>query len=319
MLGDRSTVGAISNQFGDARAMPCLLIPEPLMQLILNSSWRRLIILARWHPAMNPGLDKRRCDPQGCLQNWPPRDAAVFQHVGEHEIFDEFTQTGSSFEAGAINRFGETLDRWSCDIIDASKTAEERDERLGTLRQMQDTFNYWMESLTYENSSGKFRHSSRKLLQAIKTASMLTGGAKRLQEVVARSLALALPPAFQASFLHYTASAGDELLDHDVSAELGAKIPSASLVQRYEFSLDLAISLLERVMKDADPDVARFGMADSSGMGDYNILWSMYVEIKKERLVATWQAALALKLQTEAYIKQLKAEHGDDVDDIHAV
>lgn len=102
----------------------------------------------------------------------------------------------------------------------------------------------------------KYKYTSDKLLKAVRLALRLRGGALALEEVVARSLALALPLHLQGSFLQ---SYSDEARLRD------SLLPSRTLVQRSEIALDIAILLLSRSMFSSQS--YRFALSDASPLG----------------------------------------------------
>jgi hypothetical protein len=210
------------------------------------------------------------------------------------------------------------LSRFTNDIIDSAHGDDERATRVHELRDAHATLNYWQDSFQDMNEPqmSKFKHSSRKLIQAIKSASLLRGGGKRLSEMVARVLTMALPPAFHEAFMHYASHEGDELLQARLSKDMDEAIPSPSLINRYELCLDLAISMLQRLIKERSPagSLIKFGLTDASPMAGYDWLWSMFIEIRRERLISTWQSVMFIKRSTEQYISTIKSSLPEGVE-----
>ena len=93
----------------------------------------------------------------------------------------------------------------------------------------------------------RFKHDARILLQTIRLASSLKGGADTVAATIGESLSMALPESMQESFLTEISVPGDELKETPVDLKLLKKLPSAALVRRYEFSVDLAILRLTRL------------------------------------------------------------------------
>jgi hypothetical protein len=57
----------LASVLGDADPLqlPCLLIPEPLLQLLARRQWTRLLLCIRWHATLRFDMDGRRCKLQG--------------------------------------------------------------------------------------------------------------------------------------------------------------------------------------------------------------------------------------------------------------
>jgi hypothetical protein len=148
-----------------------------------------------------------------------------------------------------------------------------------------------------------FRHSSKKLLQVIRLVLKLRGGSSTLADVIAKSLALALPSFMQPAFLNDIS---------DLVADVKAAMPSAALVRRYELALDAAMMLLQRKAAEADradgSSCIRMGLTDLSPMAGFDWLWSEYHEIRQDNLVATFQAVVSLTCAIAGHVRDREPE-----------
>ena len=111
------------------------------------------------------------------------------------------------------------------------------------------------------------RHSAGKLFQCLKAAAVLKSGPLGLCDTVESCLRIAAP-AFLVPAVTHKLRSGSR---HD-------RLPSSSLLRRYEICLDVAITL---IAKDREPLLfARYGHADSSPMAGYDWFWMQRVEIR---------------------------------------
>ena len=127
---------------------------------------------------------------------------------------------------------------------------------------------------------GRFLHGSRKLLECIRLSALLKGGARSLVEVMERSLLACAPRLITADVLAGMRSK---------SVAKAAKVGSASLLSRYELSLDLALMMCSKSLW-ASQDWTRFGHADSSPMGGYDWLWSQHLQVPTGSLTRCFMA-----------------------------
>jgi hypothetical protein len=150
-------------------------------------------------------------------------------------------------------------------------------------------------------------------LNTIKLASLLKGGASTIAETIGKSLAIALPPIMQEEFLKTISQPGDELMEIELDIDLKKKLPSASLVQRYQLALDLAIMELTKERYRKLPKTIKFGLADSSPIAGYDWIWSMYYEIRNDKVIEVWKAVMCLTRAIEAYVAELHRNHGGEL------
>ena len=75
-----------------------------------------------------------------------------------------------------------------------------------------------------------------------------------------------------------------------------SSLGSASLIQRYELSLDVALLLLQRRMESAYGNrVVRVAWTDSSPIAGYDWIWSQYHAIAQVDVLKTFQAVQKLQ------------------------
>lgn len=144
--------------------------------------------------------------------------------------------------------------------------------------------------LRLKAQSTQYRHDSLKLLRSVRLACRLRGGGGALEDIVKRSLALALPSGFHSAYLQGTGERGaGEPSGLDVS------LPSASQIRRSELSLDIAIILLTRRRNAFNLSAVRSCLIDSSPLAGYGWIWSQYAEVAMARLVETFEAFCSLR------------------------
>jgi hypothetical protein len=154
-----------------------------------------------------------------------------------------------------------------------------------------------------DGEGSRFRHNSKCLLQAIRLAANLRGGASSLEDVITQSLAASLPPFLQRSFLD------------DVSGRLKPEVvkhpPSATSIRRNELALDVGLMLLQREasIKCSTSPCFRVGWADSSPIAGYDWIWSEYHEIAHRDVLACFEAVVSLAAATKSF-----AEHRESVE-----
>ena len=118
------------------------------------------------------------------------------------------------------------------------------------------------------------------MLSAVQLASRIKSGPGGLVDVVAQSLALALP-----EFLRFQFVARVSKPHAGTVSSLG----SASLIQRYELSLDVALLLLQRRIESAYGNrVGRVAWTGSSPIVGYEWIWSKYHAIAQVFVLKTF-------------------------------
>lgn len=83
--------------------------------------------------------------------------------------------------------------------------------------------------------------------------------------------------------------------------------PAASLLRRYEFSLDVALILLERQRsQETLGKLMRFSWSDSPPMGGFDWSWSQYHEVHIDDLAELFDAIIFLSDETKAFNERLQ-------------
>ena len=184
---------------------------------------------------------------------------------------------------------------------DVDATAASREVCVKQMHAMAATFSRWGMSwrsclgqlVLPTGSASRFKHESAKMLQTIRLATSIRGGASNLIDILSKSLASVLPGFMQAAFLN-------DILD--LSDDVKKSLPSTSLIQRYELSLDIALLLLQREVS-RNTEVVRVAWADSSPMGGFDWLWSEYHEVDKSKLASTFHAVTLLANGVRTFVE----------------
>ena len=162
-----------------------------------------------------------------------------------------------------------------------SATQEKFESVVATLR-------HWSDSLQGNafQQGARYKYTSTVMLECVKMAYMLKGGAESLRRVI---------EAAMRCVMHTSAPASAET----------APLPSPALIRYYELSLDIAI--IKTLQKFGGRDWKRFNLADSSPQGGFDWLWSQHRVLRGSAILDTFKAAQSLILATAA-----AATAGDD-------
>ena len=213
---------------------PCLLLPEAIVQLMERNQWTKLVLLTRWHPVLFDHLDgRRRVQIPGPISGWPSPVAPVWEFSGKHRESDNIAGA-LPFNAETCRSFAEDLGEFAPRLLEGARGDAEQERLRATLERMHASLHTWMNAFGHKAPRAKFQHDSRTLLQAIKQSSLLKGGAKKLCESIARSLAMALPKIMQDEFLRSVSEDGDEFKEIYLNDKLEKEMPSSTLTRRYE-------------------------------------------------------------------------------------
>ena len=136
----------------------CLLVPEPIMQLVLKRQWTNLLLLVRWHNTMRGNADRRRMRCLGPIADWPSSSAAVWNNVGKHSTLE--MGDALSLNADTCDLFATNVSLWYPELIEKAGADEQRREaRDDLLRVMHTTFKSWQDALRKnEVTRKKIRH-----------------------------------------------------------------------------------------------------------------------------------------------------------------
>lgn len=279
-----------------ADSLPVLLLPWPLAFLVLQKQWSRILLLVRWHGTLNEF--RHRNHGPGPLPQWPPEGSIVWQHGGE----DDSSLVPSLCDAppltdAALERLSDIVRGWVPALLEGAPPSLCAREEILSVVTVLDRWRFsWRQAMGMLNVSGggtRFRHNSAKLLDCIRLSKDLSGGPSSLVNVVAQSLALALPEFLRQPFLSHITQPNERLREIT---------PSPTLIQRHEVSLDVALMLLAR--QSSATDCIRVGWSDSSPLAGYDWLWSQFHEIPLSKVVQCHRAVSALQQGTEAFVRQ---------------
>ena len=205
----------------DANSLPMLLLPWPLAFLVSKRKWSRLLLLARWHRSFRLHRQRVRYGP---LAAWPPAEASVWNQLGQDEGRADMEDV-PPLTADALADLGQSVRQWAPIILEGAAPPDNARQTLEAAAAQLDGWRFtWQQAmgmLAMRGGGGRYRHDARKLLSAIQLCSRAKAGPSGLADIVAKSLALALPEFLRAPLVD---SVGKP------SPELASRLPSASLV-----------------------------------------------------------------------------------------
>lgn len=262
-----------------ADSIPCLLLPEALCHLVARGLWKSLVCTGTWVAAL------RKQGFPSPFGDWPDEEwmQRVCGLVHPPDLSTPFSSEACREIVSAIREF-------------AGKARGIDPDAQMRLSDAVDTVGGWALSLegargyVYTDIGKKSVHDSAVLIECIRAARFVGGGASRLKEAACMQIRAVLPP-----------SLGPSLAEE---VQQSRTIPSSSALQRHELGLDMSLMLLERRRKESGPAVVRFGWADSSPQGDHNWLWLQHHSIPVESLVPTMYAVFDLALSMESLVAE---------------
>ncbi len=92
--------------------IPVLLVPAPIAELIFAGHWSTLLILVRWHAALNlnsvrPGFGSNL----GPISAWPPAEAEVWNSVGRNVNYGDGPIDSMTHET--LSDVSQSIRRWA--------------------------------------------------------------------------------------------------------------------------------------------------------------------------------------------------------------
>ena len=160
-------------------------------------------------------------------------------------------------------------------------------------------------------SASNLKYHTGQLLEYLRLCPLLKGGASTLSTVISKCLRSELPPFLYAS-----------VFETDNST-LKRKPPSASMLQRYQFVLDLALLDVQRKrsrkLNAPDPKrrPVRWPLHDSSPLCGFDWLWSQFAEVDQAMLIDLFEAVEDLTNLINSFVaQQAEAAEADDRDQI---
>ena len=170
--------------------------------------------------------------------------------------------------------------RWSAGALQAlhGQHAAAEAERMRTAVTR---LEYWSSSLAEARGESealcqghRWRYTSECLLDSIRLALKLKGGASQLEHVLLKAIKLVAPDILVGALERRLSTPG--------------AVAGSSTVRFHELTLDLA--LVEMRIRNYSADAIRFLWSDSSQQLGYDLLWAQYHEIQREQLVPTFKA-----------------------------
>ena len=147
-----------------------------------------------------------------------------------------------------------------------------------------------------------FKYNSEIVLECVRLASYLKGGANALREVVERSILMALPHSLVAGFV--AAMQNNE-----------RQLPSPSLLRMSELCFDVALLTYERERsREIHGSRAIFSMSDSSPVANYDWLWSFQSEVLFSDLHRVFQSFLSVANFLETHCAEIRSEEMESGD-----
>lgn len=192
----------------NADDIPVLLLPFPIALLACHQQWRKLLVLARWHPQINLEHDCRTKATKlhGPIAAWPPSESPVWEHVGRN-LEEHWRLAETPLTASSLATIASELRRWAPAILSAQEPENVAGERQA-LEECVGRLQSWSTSLLEvsgvlhkSRQASKFRHDSKQLIECLRFSRYLSGGADHLVAALERALALSLPPALVGEFL----------------------------------------------------------------------------------------------------------------------
>ena len=264
----------------DANCVPVITVPYPIAFLIMEGRWSRILLLVRWHQDLHLHRCRRHSLSQtGPLAGWPPPGSAAWSRCGASEPPVDL-QDIPALDVNALLEISGSVRQWAPSILAGSAGEACREELERVLTRLDKWTFSWQQAMGMLNlprGASAFRHDSRKLLSAVRMSAHLKGGPRSLVDVLAKSLALALPEFLRADFIAHTLKP--------------TTLPSRATIQRGELALDVALMLLQRLREQSHgQNVIRIAWADSSPLAGYDWIWSQYHEIPVRDLPLTFKA-----------------------------
>lgn len=260
-----------------ADCIPCLLVPEAIAHLIARGMWTNLLCTGTWVTAL------RKQGFPAPFGDWPD-DQWMQRLCG---VFDP-PDSSTSFSAEACRDLLSSIREFAGEARGVDPDVQMR------LSDAADTLDGWALALegargyVYTDIGKKRVHDSAVLIECIRAARFLGGGASRLKESACMQIRAVLP-----------SNLGPSLAEE---VKLSTAIPSSSALQRHELGLDASLMLLERRRNDSGSSLVRFGWADSSPQGEHNWLWIQHHSMRVEELVPTMHAVFSVAASMDSFV-----------------
>jgi hypothetical protein len=97
-----------------AKDVPVILFPAPIVHLLFCGAWSRLLLLVRWHAALQLHTSRKGRRSPGPIHGWPPEDAVVWANVGRYANrdsgpLDALTHTMLSDMSNSVRQWARSL------------------------------------------------------------------------------------------------------------------------------------------------------------------------------------------------------------------
>jgi hypothetical protein len=285
-----------------ADRLPMMALPFPFVALLKLGLWTHVLFLIRWHFNLGKRLQTgRQRIYVGPLPDYPLVASPLWKLQGMH-VSEPNARPAMPMSSQTFADISLCLKHCQAEIHQQQPNFD-----VAKFVRMLDSWASSTDGAANKQESAN-RHGSEKLLECIRLCRFLKGGPATLHAVVARSISLELPPDMRS-------------LCVDSAGKLINKPPSASILRRYEFALDVGLVVLQRMRSvKMSSSVVHFSLADSSPMCGYDWIWSQYHEIEKDKLVEVFDAVVNLTASIVGYCNRVEELSGPALDeDMHDV
>lgn len=175
--------------------LPILAVPCPLAILVATGRWRQLIVLTRWHKGLDMWARRRGAARRaGPIPGWPPADASVWEHIGEHEPPQQVGDTSSDMTLEKLDHLAIVFRRLMVASAADAQLLEDAGDALGLL----DSWRGGLQSVFCPEASGswspvsRFKYDAATMLECIRLCNLFRSGPQSAAVAAAIMLILLL-------------------------------------------------------------------------------------------------------------------------------
>ena len=310
---------AVKDVLGDvvdsSASLLCLMLPQQVLELVMRSAWKELLVLARFYIHARCGFPREgrlwRVDSMPTLLPGYP----TLQWI-RHALTDASLPTSAPapLTSSALRSVALQLQQWAPRIAPASggDPDEPGDDSPDEwrLRGCVGDLLAWADNLdrpAVELTRTGFQYTAAAMIHAFRVTRLLRRK-MALKQVLERALDFLSPGLFS-----------------ETLAKSSQTVPSKYTLWRAEFAIDLALIHMERRRNQvsADQPILRWAWADSSPQLGRNWLVLRHHRVSQDHLLPAWEAAMELALDRPIQEKlftragrraALSAKLGFDVD-----
>ena len=276
-----------------SETVPVLALPWPLVlglfkgevrHVVLRTHWHRQLLLKDvWKSAVAPGAALPRVIP-----DWPPAASApwttnynVMWPLKSESFFKQkrVKDMGPEEAGNVVSQLRRSLPGAS-----ARGEFEQCVENIETLERLR----WELDPLGEPPALDRRRHNTSAILDCIRM--LRFANLSKLPDLIERCFRIALPKGLQGP------------------VQKRRKLPSRSLLFRYEIGLDMALSILQQKSNTLAEKYRRWGLADSSPQARFDWLISQYREIKESLIPEVFEATVALERLITEHVRDTVEE-----------